>query len=179
RSGATFRAHATVVGAEAGALMVERSGRPLTVEAGAIVLATGARERFLPLPGWTLPGVVGVGGAQALLKAGMSVRGRSVVVAGTGPLLLPVAAALASACARVRWVAEQAPGARVRGFALSLWRSPVRVAQAARYRSAFLRTPYRTGSWVERAEGDAFVTHAVVHDGRGARRLECDLLCVG
>jgi NADPH-dependent 2,4-dienoyl-CoA reductase/sulfur reductase-like enzyme len=160
-------------------MTVERSGRSFTVEAGSIVLATGARERFLPFPGWTLPGVVGVGGAQALLKAGMAVRGLSVVVAGTGPLLLPVAAALASAGARVRWVAEQAPAARVRGFAASLWRSPGRIAQAARYRGAFLRAPYRAGSWVARAEGDGFVSHAVLRDATGERTLPCDLLCVG
>jgi len=54
----------------------------------AIVLATGGRERFLPFPGWTLPGVVGAGGLQALVKQGLDVAGRRVVVAGTGPLLL-------------------------------------------------------------------------------------------
>ena len=74
-----------------------------------LVLATGARERFLPFPGWTLPGVVGVGGAQALLKQGARFEGLRVVVAGTGPLLLAVAAALASDGARVVGVAEQAP----------------------------------------------------------------------
>src|SRR5690606_25294321 len=53
-----------------------------------VVLCSGARERFLPFPGWTLPGVVGIGAAQALLKSGMDVRGKRVVVAGSGPLLL-------------------------------------------------------------------------------------------
>jgi NADPH-dependent 2,4-dienoyl-CoA reductase/sulfur reductase-like enzyme len=179
RSGATFLSHATVVDVRAGGLTVERSARPLLVEAASIVLATGARERFLPFPGWTLPGVVGVGGAQALLKAGLDVRGRSAIVAGTGPLLLPVAAALVSAGARVRWVGEQAAGGRVRGFAASLWRSPARLAQAARYRGAFARAPYRTDAWVERAEGDGYVSHAVVREGNRTRTLPCDLLCVG
>lgn len=179
RSGATFLSHATVVDVCAGGLTAERSARPLSVEAAAIVIATGARERFLPFPGWTLPGVVGVGGAQALLKAGLDVRGRSAIVGGTGPLLLPVAAALAAAGARVRWVGEQAAGGRVRAFAASLWRSPARLAQAARYRGAFARAPYRTGAWVERAEGDGYVSHAVVREGGRTRTLPCDLLCVG
>ena len=43
------------------------------VRAPALVVATGARERFLPFPGWTLPGVLGIGGAQALLEAGHDV----------------------------------------------------------------------------------------------------------
>ena len=65
---------------------------PLRIEARRLILATGARERFLPFPGWTLPNVFGIGGAQALLKTGMSFRGLRVVIAGSGPLLLPVAA---------------------------------------------------------------------------------------
>src|SRR5262245_7132224 len=36
------------------------------IRASALVIATGARERFVPFPGWTLPGVMGIGGAQAL-----------------------------------------------------------------------------------------------------------------
>jgi NADPH-dependent 2,4-dienoyl-CoA reductase/sulfur reductase-like enzyme len=38
-----------------------------------LVIATGARERFLPFPGWTLPGVFGAGGLQALVKGGFPV----------------------------------------------------------------------------------------------------------
>jgi len=66
-----------------------------TIETDAVIIATGANERVIPFPGWDLPGVLTVGGAQALLK-GQGLRpGRAVVVSGAGPLLLPVAAALA------------------------------------------------------------------------------------
>src|SRR3954468_16884109 len=65
-----------------------------TVEADQLVLATGAHDRSLPFPGWTLPGVVTVGGAQALLKGHGVLVGRRVVVAGAGPFLLAVAAGL-------------------------------------------------------------------------------------
>jgi NADPH-dependent 2,4-dienoyl-CoA reductase/sulfur reductase-like enzyme len=71
-----------------------------------VLFATGAHERQLPFPGWTLPGVVAAGGAQAMLKSGLVLPGRRVVVAGSGPLLLAVAASLVKAGARVPLVAE-------------------------------------------------------------------------
>ena len=98
----------------------EQDGRAFEVTGRAIILATGARERFLPFPGWTLPNVVGIGGAQALLKAGTSFDGKRVVIAGSGPLLLPVAASLAKSGAKVALVAEQAAGRNVRRFAMGL-----------------------------------------------------------
>jgi NADPH-dependent 2,4-dienoyl-CoA reductase/sulfur reductase-like enzyme len=150
------------------------------VEAGAVVLATGARERYLPFPGWTLPGVVGIGGAQALAKAGTDVRGRRVVIAGSGPLLLPVAALLARRGARVSLVAEQAPPERVRGFARSLaLAAPRKLVQAARYRAAFAGTPYRAGTWVVRAEGESHLSAVTLTDGRRRWTEPCDLLATG
>lgn len=180
RSGARVVSGATVVDATPGfRLTVQVRGRPMAVDAGALVLATGARERFLPFPGWTLPNVVGVGGAQALLKSGASFAGRRVVIAGSGPLLLPVAAALASAGARVDLVAEQAPRSRVLAFALGLWRSPARIGQAARYRMGFRSAPYRLGCWISRASGDATVREATLTDGVRSWTVPCDVLCVG
>jgi NADPH-dependent 2,4-dienoyl-CoA reductase/sulfur reductase-like enzyme len=156
----------------------ECNGAAFEVIGAAIVLATGARERFLPFPGWTLPNVVGVGGVQALLKAGMSVRGRQVVIAGSGPLLLPVAASLAHAGAKLLLVAEQAPMARVRGFAASLWKKPRMLVQAALLRRAFLSTPYTTGTWVASARGDDAIREVSVTNGATTRTYPCELLCV-
>lgn len=56
-----------------------------------LVIATGAHERVLPIPGWTLPGVMGLAGATALFKEHMMVPGNKTVVAGSGPLLFYVA----------------------------------------------------------------------------------------
>jgi NADPH-dependent 2,4-dienoyl-CoA reductase/sulfur reductase-like enzyme len=75
-------------------LATDRADLP-TLEADAVIVATGANERVVPFPGWDLPGVLTVGGAQALLKGQGMRPGRAVVIAGAGPLLLPVAAALA------------------------------------------------------------------------------------
>src|ERR1700677_347274 len=89
-----------------------------------LILATGARERFLPFPGWTLPGVFGAGGLQALARGGYPVAGKRVVVAGTGPLLLAVATHLTEDGAVVSQVVEQARFTSLLGFIASLVRDP-------------------------------------------------------
>jgi NADPH-dependent 2,4-dienoyl-CoA reductase/sulfur reductase-like enzyme len=152
---------------------------PLTAHCDRLIIATGARERFLPFPGWTLPGVFGIGGMQALLKMGATFRGKRVVIAGTGPLLLPVAAALARDGAELMLVAEQAPRGRVFGYATSLWRKPALLIDAARYRVRFLGTRYALGTWITEAAGSSGVRGVTVTDGRSSRAIECDVLCTG
>ena len=162
------------------AIVAERlAGGTIVVSGRAVVLATGARERFLPFPGWTLPGVVGIGGAQALLKQGASFRGKRVVIAGTGPLMLPVAASMVGAGARLVLVAEQARASVVRDFAMSLLTHPDTLVKAAMYRLAFARTSYALGTWVTEATGSARVSAVTVTDGRSTRRVACDVLCTG
>jgi D-hydroxyproline dehydrogenase subunit alpha len=159
-----------------GPFLAERDGKPVLVEAGKAILATGARERFLPFPGWTLPGVLGVGGAQALLKAGASFRGKRVVIAGSGPLLLPVAASLSRGGARIEAVAEQASGTNVAGFGLGLWRRPAKVSQAIRYRASFPGARYRTGTWVAAAHGSTQIESVTLRDGGRTWTAQCDVL---
>ena len=156
---------------------IERNGVPSVIHAGAVILATGARERFLPFPGWTLPGVIGVGAAQALLKGGTSFAGKRVVIAGSGPLLLPVAGALSSAGADVRRVAEQASRRTVARFGLGLLRRPATLLQAARYRASFIGSPYRFGEWVAAARGDAHVEEVDITNGASTQTIGCDVLC--
>jgi len=158
-------------------VLAESRGVGRELAAGSIVLATGARERFLPFPGWTLPNVVGVGGAQALAKSGVSFRGKRVVIAGSGPLLLPVAASLSRRGAKVLLVAEQASGPSVARFAAGLWRRPLTLVQAATLRAGFATTRYATGTWVAAARGDTALREVTVSDGRSARTIECDVLC--
>jgi len=178
RSGATMLAGATVVDApSAGTLLVERDGQPTLVRYRRLVLATGARELLLPFPGWTLPGVVGAGGAQALLKAGARFDGRRVVVAGSGPLLLAVAASLRRAGARMVGVVEQAPLARLAAFGLRL--GPRRLAEGLALGAGLLGVPYRTGAWVREAQGGAGVERVRVSDGRREWSWACDVLACG
>ena len=96
------------------AMVCSRAGESMDagsecMEADAVILATGARETVTPFPGWTLPGVMTVGAAQLLIKRhGVSPagRGQRVLVAGSGPLLLPAAAKLIEAGAHVIGVLE-------------------------------------------------------------------------
>lgn len=182
RSGATRLARTAVVDAVPAdgewSLAAETPDGPLHVRASRVVLATGARELFLPFPGWTLPNAMGAGGAQALVKSGLRVEGRVAVVAGSGPLLLPVAATLAKAGAKVAVVAEQARLPDLAMFAATLTRTPSKLVEAARYTAAFRDAKYRTGVWVSSASGRDRVSGAVLTDGRRAERIACDLLCV-
>ena len=79
-----------------------------------LVIATGARERYLPFPGWTLPNVLGAGGLQALVKGGLNVENKRIVVAGTGALLLAIAEYLKSKGANVVAITEQTSAASMR-----------------------------------------------------------------
>src|SRR5690348_8960269 len=91
---------------EKGLLLAETFDGALELRFRKLILATGAREIFLPFPGWTLPGVTGAGGLQALVKSGLPIEGKKVVVAGAGPLLLAVAAYLRKRGADVALIAE-------------------------------------------------------------------------
>lgn len=181
-----FRAAGVRLLAGARVIACDAAARHLTVETDdearelgydRLILATGARELFLPFPGWTLPGVMGAGGLQALVKAGLPVARKRAVVAGSGPLLQAVAAYVRSKGARVTAIVEQAPLGRLAGFAVSLLASPAKARQALALQLGLLGVPYRTGSWVVEAEGDSQL-RAVRLNG-ASRWLECDYLAAG
>jgi NADPH-dependent 2,4-dienoyl-CoA reductase/sulfur reductase-like enzyme len=137
-----------------------------------LILATGARERFLPFPGWTLPHVMGAGGLQALVKSGMPVAGKKVVVAGTGPLLLAVASYLRKRGARVRFVAEQASRKSLVRFGAGLVRHPAKLTQAI---ALGMGIRYLTSTWPVAAEPGGVVLY---RDGRRWQEA-CDFLACG
>jgi len=128
------------------------SGR-LEIEYSKLIIATGARERFLPFPGWILPGVFGAGGLQALVKGGLNIADKRIVIAGTGPLLLAVADYLKTKGAHVLLIAEQTSAAKIRRFARGLWRSPDKMLQAAAMRARLVGIPYQTDCWVTSCTG--------------------------
>ncbi|GAA4666661.1 NAD(P)/FAD-dependent oxidoreductase [Streptomyces chumphonensis] len=160
-----------------------------TVRAHRLVLATGTYERQLPFPGWTLPGVVGAGGAQAMVKSGLVLPGRSVVVAGSGPLLLAVAATLSAAGARVPRVLEAGGYLSYAHRPGPLLRNPGKIAEGARHAAALARRRVRlsTRTAVVRAHGTDRVTGVTVarldEDWRPVpgteQHLPCDALAVG
>lgn len=144
-----------------------------------LVLATGARERFLPFPGWTLPGVFGAGGLQALARGGLSVAGRRIVIAGTGPLLLPVAAHLRQMGGRVTTVAEQAGRRQLARFSAFLSRQPGKLFEGLQYRAAAGGSKYRPGCWPIAALGTDALEAVRLTDGERTWDEPCDLLGCG
>lgn len=85
---------------------IVRDGKASMVRARRILIATGARERPMPIPGWTLPGVMMAGGVQALLKSPGMVPDGPVVLAGNGPLLYQLASQLIAAGAGIALVLD-------------------------------------------------------------------------
>lgn len=77
-------------------VMFTRAGRAAQAEGQRILLATGALERPMPVPGWTLPGAMTVGAAQILLKQSGVVPERAIL-AGSGPLIYLTAAQMVRA----------------------------------------------------------------------------------
>lgn len=161
--------------------------------ADAIVLATGAHDRTLPFPGWTLPGVFTAGAAQALAKGERVAVGRRVIVAGAGPFLLPVAASLTQVGARVVSVHEAARvPALVRGWLPRPWRllgAAHKATELAGYVGGHLRhrIPYRLGEGVIAAHGDGRVESVTVAKLDASwtpvpgteRTIAADAVCVG
>jgi NADPH-dependent 2,4-dienoyl-CoA reductase/sulfur reductase-like enzyme len=93
---------------------VTRDRKASTVEAKAVVLATGAQERPVPFPGWTLPGVLTVGAAQILLKSSGQIPDKPVWVAGSGPLPLLYLVQLLRAGGQIAGYLDTTPPGRMR-----------------------------------------------------------------
>lgn len=158
-------------------LHVETADAVLHIACDKLILATGARELFLPFPGWTLPGVLGVGGLQAMVKQGWPVAGKRIIVAGSGPLLLAAAAQFIDERAIVTSIAEQAPLARLAAFAASLTTlAPSKVFQAMALRAKVLGHNFRTDTWVAAAHGTDHLEAVTLTNGRATWRQPCDYL---
>jgi D-hydroxyproline dehydrogenase subunit alpha len=144
-----------------------------------LVIATGARERFLPFPGWTLPNVMGAGALQALVKSGLPIRGKRIVVAGSGPLLLAVAAYLRKHGAEVPLMCEQASLSSLVAFSLSLLRYPSKISQALSLGKELSGIRLLTGCAPIAAEGDRILRSVSILRGNKTEKIACDYLACG
>ncbi|MFM0117429.1 FAD/NAD(P)-binding oxidoreductase [Paraburkholderia sp. RL18-101-BIB-B] len=118
---------------EAGRLDTLHAGRELRVPFSHLIIASGATDRVLPVPGWTLPGVYTLGAAQVALKAQGCAIGRRVVLAGTGPLLYLVAYQYVKAGAQVVAVLDTSPLSQQIAAAPKLARLPSTFAKGLYY----------------------------------------------
>jgi len=167
----------------------ERERLPRTVRARAAIVATGTHDRHVPFPGWTLPGVMAGGGAQALLKGSGVAPGRRAVVAGTGPFLLPVADGLLAAGVQVAEIVEANTPWGIARYPGALAGAVTKLPEALGYGSRLSRhrVPYRVRHAVVAAHGaDRLEAVTVARLDAGwkivpgsQRRIGCDLLAVG
>jgi NADPH-dependent 2,4-dienoyl-CoA reductase/sulfur reductase-like enzyme len=162
-----------------GVLLAERQEKPLQIHYEKLILATGARELFLPFPGWTLPGVIGPGGLQSLAKNGWPVNEKRVVIAGSGPLLLAVAVGLKRLGATIVGIAEQASKANITNFGFFLARHPSKLWQGIQLKLRLTGIPYRYDAWPVHAEGDQQIKRVTLTDGHHTWAEECDYLACG
>jgi len=170
-------------------LAVARGNELILIDAKSIVVATGAYERPIPVPGWTLPGVMTAGGAQVLLKSQRIRPGRRVLLAGTGPLQLVVANQMLDAGMEVVALAESAPTMNAWRFLPDLMRQPGLIKQGLWYMYRLKRAGVQMlRSYVlKNIDGDEEVTAAVLgkvdsrcHPVAGSdRQFDVDTVCIG
>jgi len=164
---------------EPGVLLAEGADDLFELGYRNLVLATGARERFLPFPGWTLPNVLGAGGLQALAKSGLPIRGKRVVVAGTGPLLLAVAAYLREHGAEIPILCEQAPRRSLARFTGALLGQPGKIAQAFELKRNLAGVPFAANSWPVAAHGGQILEGVTILRAGKSQTVPCDYLACG
>jgi thioredoxin reductase len=182
-SGAEIVGGVEVWGAFDGLLfLAEWQGTALVARPKTVIVATGAYERPVMVPGWTLPGVMTTGAAQTLWRSYRVLPGQRVAVCGSGPLNLQVALELARGGAEVALVAEAAgspfgqigaalrlalagPSLAAKGLAMraGLWRRGV----AVRHRTRLIRIE---------PDGDALC--ATFRGAAGEQSLTVDALCM-
>ncbi len=163
------------------ALDLLHDGRSETLRFSHLILATGATDRVLPFPGWTLPGVFTLGGSQVALKFQGCAVGRRVAFLGTGPLLYLVAYQYAKAGVEVAGVFDTTPFAAQARASLGMLRDPATLAKGLLY-VGWLRAhgvPIHNGVRPLRVEGRERV-EALVWSGEGQeQRTVCDAVAFG
>ncbi len=161
----------------------ETKHRIREIESGALILATGAMERPLPFPGWTLPGVMGVGALQTALKSGGLLPNRgTLVLAGQGPLMLLYVAQIAALGGRVAAVLDLGTPGRLADLAGLLPRAlvgdPVLMARGIGLlaRQILSRTPiYRDVTKLVANGSDGLESLSFESRGK-SHELSCSLL---
>lgn len=155
-----------------------RDGKGAQAHAGRILLATGALERPMPVPGWTLPGVMTAGAGQILLKQS-GVLARRAVLAGCGPLLYLLAAQMVRAgtpplaLVETQTRADLLRAVRHAGGALSGW--PY-LAKGLGLLAEIVRAgvPRHVGATQIAIEGDTQAEAVTFLAGGRSHRIACD-----
>lgn len=171
-----YRPETLVWNAEQHALDTLAHGVAAQVRYKQLIVATGATDRILPVPGWTLPGVYSLGAAQIALKFQGCAIAERVVFAGSGPLLYLVAYQYARAGAKVLAVLDSAPlSAQTRALP-ALLGQPATLAKGLYYR-AWLTAhgiPVHQGAELRAISGQQRVSGVQWREGEHMHSLDCD-----
>src|SRR5271154_5205657 len=159
--------------------LAAESDSAIQISYGKLILATGARELFLPFPGWTLPNVMGAGGLQAFVKSGLDISGRRIVIAGTGPLILVVAAYARKCGAKVIGICEQTTRPKMARFALKMMLIWGKSAEAMSLAYDLRGIPHWTDCWPVAAFGNRRVESVRISRHGQTGEIECDYLACG
>lgn len=171
-----YRPETLVWNAEDGALDTLHEGRAARLAFSRVIVATGATDRILPVPGWTLPGVYSLGAAQIALKFQGCAIGERVVFAGSGPLLYLVAYQYAKAGANVVAVLDSSPFSAQARALPGLLSQPATLAKGIYYRSWLTAhgIPVHQGASLTGINGDQRVQSLTWRNAKGNQHLECD-----
>ncbi len=164
-----------------GAVYTMRDGALGRVPFDALILAPGAMDLVLPFPGWTLPGVFTLGGAQVALKAQACAVGRRVAFVGCGPLLTLVAYQYLKAGVELACVLETSPPGAAWPALPALAADPVRLARGLAYRTKLARHGQRVrhGATPLEAVGADRVRALRWRDAAGEHETPCDAIAMG
>ncbi len=158
-------------------------GRPIVAKPKTAIIATGAYERPVTVPGWTLPGVMTTGAAQTLWRSYQTLPGKRIAVCGSGPLNVQVALELAKGGAEIVYLAERAPAALKKPHvALAMAAAdPKLTAQGlmmlAGLRQRGIRVHYETEPSSVEKSGDA-LTATFRHRSGREQAVQVDALCM-
>lgn len=171
-----YRPETLVWNAEAQTLDTLCNGVAAQVPYKHLIVATGATDRILPVPGWTLPGVYSLGAAQIALKFQGCAIGERVVFAGSGPLLYLVAYQYAKAGAKVLAVLDSSPLSAQSRALPSLLGQPTTLAKGVYYRGWLTAhgIPVHQGVELDSIQGQKRVSSVQWRDGEQLKRLDCD-----
>ncbi|WP_428485389.1 FAD-dependent oxidoreductase [Rhodopila sp.] len=180
RAGVRLEAEAMVWGAfAADEIAAVVRGQAVTFRPRRLILAAGAHEAPVPIPGWTLPGVMTTGGLQTLVRTQRVVPGQRILIAGNGPLNLQLACDLLAGGVKPVAVLEAAlaPG-------LAAWQELARMVRSApdlvrdgaamRLRLKRAGVPVLWGTMLDRLDGSERVETA----SAGTHRFEVDIVAL-
>ena len=164
-AGLTVITGATIWGSfDSHSLSLLRDGKLNTLSFEKLIICEGARERMIPFPGWTLPGVFSVGGLQKMITNQGVIPGRRILIAGSGPLLMAAGANLIKAGGQIAGLYEASSPLDILPVLPQLFRQKGLLREALCYLSALAsKGAFARPGWVvTRAHGEKRVKAATI-----------------